>query len=196
MDRIDRYIESLIFSSPQAIQLEEIRNALHVALKRIFTTDAIESSISRIYEKYNQDAFSFEIKEINNGYAFFTKEKYHEVISAHLKEMNQKKLTKPAMETLSIIAYKQPVSRIEIEQIRGVNCEYTLQKLLEKELIEIAGRLNAPGSPLLYKTSEQFMNYFGLKTINDLPKLKEITNVEDDIGISTPIETDPSQPNN
>lgn len=196
MDRLDRYIESLIFSSPNSIQITEIRNALHVSLKRIFTTDDIESSINRLKDKYNQEEFSFEIKEINGGYSFYTKARFHDVITAHLKETNKKKLTKPALETLSIIAYQQPVSRIEIEQIRGVNCEYTLQKLIEKELIEIAGRINAPGSPLLYKTSDHFMNYFGLKSIKDLPRLEDITKTEDAIGISEPIESASNQLDN
>jgi segregation and condensation protein B len=174
--------------------MSEIRNALHVVLKRIFTTDDLDASLSRLVEKYAQEEFSFEIREINEGYAFFTKSRFHDIISAHLRDTNQKKLTKPALETLSIIAYQQPVSRLEIEQIRGVNCEYTLQKLMEKELIEIAGRLNAPGSPLLYKTSDQFMNYFGLKTIKELPKLSELSNSEDAAGVSAPIESEQIQP--
>jgi len=191
---LDPYIESLIFSSPQPVSIREISSALHAQLKRIFTTDAIEESIRRLIDQYGQDIYSFEIREINECFAFFTKPKYHPLIATHIKETNQKKLTKPALETLSIIAYQQPVSRIEIEQIRGVNCEYTLQKLIEKELIEIAGRMQAPGSPLLYKTSAQFMNYFGLKTIKDLPKLNEISKPENSLNVHDPIEKEYIEP--
>ena len=90
------------------------------------------------------------------------------------------------METLAVIAYKQPVSKGELEQIRGVNCDYSIQKLLEKELIAPAGRSEGPGKPLLYATSDKFMDYFGLKALSDLPKLKELSMEDDAIG--TPIE--------
>ena len=91
------------------------------------------------------------------------------------------------MECLAIIAYKQPVTKIEVEKIRGVNCDYTLHKLLEKELITIAGRSDAPGKPLLYGTSDKFMDYFGINSIVDLPKIKDIHKVEDN-EIGTPVE--------
>jgi len=103
-----------------------------------------------------------------------TKAAYHETIGNHIKLENRKNLSKAAMETLSIIAYKQPIVKSEMEVIRGVSCDYSVQKLLEKELVEIVGRSEGPGRPLLYGTSDKFMDHFGLKSIADLPKLKDI----------------------
>ena len=111
-----------------------------------------------------------------------TKSDFHETLTEHLKLSAKKKLTSTALETLSIIAYKQPVTKSEMESIRGVNCDYTVQKLLEKELIEISGRKEGPGKPLLYSTSAKFMNYFGLKSIDDLPKMREFEVPENTIG--------------
>ena len=113
-----------------------------------------------------------------------TKPEYHDIIGTWLKNQSNKKLSTASLETLSIIAYKQPVTKSEIEAIRGVNADYTVQKLLEKELCEIIGRDEGPGRPLLYGTTDKFMNYFGLKDITDLPKLKEIENDEENsIGV-------------
>ena len=91
-------------------------------------------------------------------------------------------MSQAALETLSIVAYKQPISKTEIEQIRGVSCDYAIQKLLEKELVAILGRSESPGRPLLYGTSERFMDYFGIKSLKDLPKLKDFKEVENEIG--------------
>ena len=95
---------------------------------------------------------------------------------------NQKKLSRAALETLSIIAYRQPITRPEIEFIRGVNCDYAIQKLLEKKLIDIAGRADAPGRPLLYQTSPFFMEYFGINDLKDLPTPKDFSQEENSIG--------------
>ena len=100
-----------------------------------------------------------------------------------------KRLSQAALETLSIVAYKQPVSKTELEQIRGVSCDYAIQKLLEKELVEIQGRSDAPGRPLVYGTSEKFMDYFGIKSLKDLPKPKDFKDVENVIGENLSMET-------
>ena len=100
-----------------------------------------------------------------------------------MKQQHRKKLSTASLETLAIIAYKQPISKVDIEAIRGVNCDYAVQKLLEKELVSISGRAETVGKPLLYKTSEKFMSYFGLKNIQDLPKPKELELTENSIGL-------------
>jgi segregation and condensation protein B len=100
----------------------------------------------------------------------------------------KKRLSRSALETLSIIAYKQPVTKSELERIRGVNCDYAIQKLLEKELVAIQGRSDGPGRPLLYGTSDKFMDYFGLKSLDDLPKPKEFREPSNQIGEQAPIE--------
>src|SRR5690606_27213415 len=131
---------------------------------------------------YGDGESSFEILEMNGGFRFMTKPAYRDTIETYLKQAQKEKLSKTAMETLSIVAYKQPVTKAVIEQIRGVNCDYTIQKLLDKELISILGRGDTIGKPLLYGTSEKFMDYFGLKSIQDLPALKDFEDKKQVIG--------------
>ena len=111
-----------------------------------------------------------------------TKPAYQASIGILLKQQSKKRLSTSALETLSIIAYKQPVTKSEIEQIRGVNCDYTVQKLLEKELVEIKGKAESIGRPLLYGTSTRFMDYFGINSIKDLPTPKDFSPPENEIG--------------
>ena len=98
------------------------------------------------------------------------------------KTRTKEKLSKPALESLAIIAYKQPVTKTEVEQIRGVNCDYSIQKLLEKDLIEIEGKGEGPGRPIIYVTSQTFMDYFGIKSVKDLPQLKDLHQEQNEIG--------------
>ena len=182
------YLESLIFSSPEPMSNEQMHAVMEEVLETSIPIEDIDGGIDRLLEKYKSDEFSFELARIDNGYTFRTKGSYHSVIGTHLKNEHKKKLTKAAMETLSIIAYKQPVTKLEIEQIRGVNCDYTIEKLLEKDLITIVGRKDAPGKPLVYSTSSKFMNHFGLGNINELPSLKEIQASDNEIGDVAPIE--------
>ena len=113
---------------------------------------------------------------LNNGYQFLTKKDYHQVISLLQAQRSKKKLSQAALETLAIIAYKQPVTKPDVEQIRGVNCDYSIQKLLEKELIAIVGKSEALGKPILYGTSALFMDYFGINDIAELPQMKDFAN--------------------
>jgi segregation and condensation protein B len=126
--------------------------------------------------------------EIAGGYQFLTKGAYHTTVAIHLRQATKKRLSQAALETLAIIAYKQPVSRPEVEEIRGVNCDYALQKLLEKELVFIAGRSEGPGRPLLYGTTEKFMDYLGINSLTDLPKPKDFKDIENTVGDLPPIE--------
>ncbi len=188
MERIDIHIESLIFSAETPISVLEIKQCLDRLFLNDFLLAEITDSIDRLKKKFESPDFSFKIEEINEAFLFMTKPLFHDTIAIALKEKSNKKLTKVALETLSIIAYKQPVSKTIIESIRGVNCDYAVQKLLEKELVEIAGRADGPGKPLLYKTSEKFMNYFGLRSMKDLPTLKEFKETQEKIGEPSPIE--------
>jgi segregation and condensation protein B len=148
----------------------------------------MEKAISALKEKYQDEAFSFEMVEIAEGYQFLTKGAYHNTVGTLLKQKTRKRLSRAALETLAIIAYKQPVSKSEVEKIRGVNSDYALQKLLEKELVSIVGRSEGPGKPLLYGAGDKFMNYFGLKSIKDLPQPKEFKDPENLIGEQEEIE--------
>lgn len=151
-------------------------------------TADLEAAMDLIITKYQSPEFGMEVIEISGGYKFMTKGAYHNTISTYLKQSTKKKLSQAALETLSIIAYKQPVVKSEMESIRGVSCDYSVQKLLEKDLVEIQGRSDGPGRPLLYATSSKFMDYFGLKDINDLPKLKDFKTDENAVGEPAPLE--------
>ena len=188
MELIDQHIESLIFTAGQPITKKDIVNSLEKAFDDGVAPKLVDESIERLIEKYKSEDFAFEIIPISKGYHFMTKGAYHNTVGSHLKLITKKRLSRAALETLSIIAYKQPVTRIDIESIRGVSCDYTLQKLLEKELVEIKGRSEGPGRPLLYATSDKFMDYFGLKDLKDLPKPKDFNTAQTEIGEPAPIE--------
>ena len=176
------YIEALIFASEQGIRVEEIIYCLQAAAERDFTVDEVKASLNRIQEKYKDENLAIELVNINNGYQFLTKKKYHPVISLLQLQRSKKKLSQAALETLAIVAYKQPVTKTEVEQIRGVNCDYSIQKLLEKELITIVGKSEALGKPILYGTSPLFMDYFGINDIAELPQMKDFASSGVSIG--------------
>jgi len=188
LELIDQHIESLIFTSSQPISEKEIVSSLHKAIDENISKEEVESSIGRLVEKYKSDQYSFEVVPISKGYHFMTKGAFHNTVGEHLKIISKKKLSRAALETLAIIAYKQPVTRIDLESIRGVGCDYTLQKLMEKELVEMQGRSPGPGRPLLYGTSSKFMDYFGIKDLKDLPKPKDFEMPESEVGEPAPIE--------
>jgi len=181
-DHLKQHIEALIFIADPSITLLEIMDCLEEKFGTSFDEQMTGDIIDEIIDSYAKGESSFEILEMNGGFRFMTKPAYQDTISTYLKQVQNKKLSGTAMETLSIIAYKQPVTKAIIEQIRGVNCDYTIQRLLEKELITILGRGETIGKPLLYGTSEKFMDYFGLKSIKDLPVLKDFEDKKQVIG--------------
>jgi len=192
------HIEALIFASEKPLAVAEIVELLNNALAFIedrSTPEQVEVAISAIAEKYQSEFYAFGLVESGGGWQFLTKPEYHKTIAQLNGDRFLKKLSVASIETLSIIAYKQPVTKSEIELIRGVNCDYAVQKLLEKELIVISGRReDAVGKPLVYVTSKNFMDYFGINSATDLPKIKEILNQE--IIEATKIERDQTEVNN
>ena len=182
MDKLSHHIEALVFVAENSLSFKEIKNCLDEQFATKFRKEDIEKAIAELFEKYQGDDFAVEMVEISNGYRFMTKGAYYPTVATFLKQSTKKKLSRAALETLSIIAYKQPVEKSELEKIRGVSCDYSIQKLLEKELVEIVGRSEGPGRPLLYSTSEKFMDYFGLKSIQDLPKTRDIATAQSSIG--------------
>jgi len=177
-----QHIEALIFASPQAISTGDIRSVLEEALQAEIPEADVMTVIAEIRTRFQQDDYAFELVEIAGGWQFLTKGAYHNTVAIHLKQTTKKRLSQAALETLALIAYKQPVNKSELEEIRGVNCDYALQKLLEKELVTIAGRSEGPGRPLLYATSEKFMDYLGINSLNDLPKPRDFKEVENSVG--------------
>ena len=172
------HIEALIFASDKpltSLDITELVNSAFGFMEDKVTLDQVEASVEGIVEKYNSEFYPFEVKQSGGGWQFLTKKDFHKTIAQLNGEKFLKRLSAAALETLAIIAYKQPITKGEIETIRGVSTDYTIQKLLEKELIVISGRNEAlPGHPLIYNTSKSFMDYFGVNSAEDLPKIKEV----------------------
>jgi segregation and condensation protein B len=172
------HIEALIFASEKplsALEIVELINNAFGFLEERVTLDQVESCIQGIQEKYSSEFYPFEVKSSGGGLQFLTKKEYHKTLAQLNGDKFLKRLSSAAMESLAIIAYKQPITKGEIERIRGVNSDYSVQKLLEKELIVIAGRNESmPGHPLVYTTSKNFMDYFGINSTDDLPKIREV----------------------
>lgn len=178
---LTKAIEAILFSADKPLTLKDLEaifqhpSLLHLKIQK----NQIEESLQQIAQKYTSENYPVILKIVNNGYQLFTKPDYHEVVRVATLHKEKRKLSKSALETLSIIAYKQPVTKSEIEHIRGVNSDYAVQKLLEFQLIEIAGRSDLPGKPLLYRTSDSFFEYFKISSLTDLPKLNEINDNEE-----------------
>jgi segregation and condensation protein B len=176
------HIEALIFASDKPLAINDLVELLNNAMGFIedrATSEQVEAAVNAIQEKYDSEFYAFGLVGSGGGWQFLTKQVYHKTIAQLNGDKFLKKLSAASIETLSIIAYKQPVTKSEIELIRGVNCDYAVQKLLEKELVVISGRReDAVGKPLIYSTSKNFMDYFGINSADDLPKIKEILNQE------------------
>lgn len=174
------HIEALIFASDKpltTLEITELTNNLSEFEDGKITLDKVEAALEGIQEKYSADFYPFEVKQSGGGWQFLTRPAFHKTVAQLNGEKFLKRLSAASLETLAIIAYKQPVTKGEIESIRGVSCDYSVQKLLEKELIIISGRNEkAPGQPLLYSTSKNFMDYFGINSADELPKIKEVIN--------------------
>lgn len=182
MDYLANHIEALVFCSPKPITENEIQNCLKEMFDADVPSSDIESGLVAIQKKFKADDFSFELLKSGGGYQFLTKPAYQASIGILLKQQSKKRLSNSALETLSIIAYKQPVTKSEAEQIRGVSCDYSIQKLLEKELIEVRGKSEGVGRPILYGTSQKFMDYFGINDLKELPTPKDFATEENTIG--------------
>lgn len=176
LENLHQQIEALVFSSESAVKIDDIVEAIEKAFPgTVLDEKVVEQILNDLQEKFKSDIYAFELRVIGGGYQFFTKPEYHNTVAALIGMREKKRLSTAALETLSIIAYRGPVTKTECEQIRGVNCDYSVEKLLEKELIEVAGRLeDQPGKPILYRVTQNFLDYFGINSTNDLPKLKDI----------------------
>jgi segregation and condensation protein B len=172
------HIEALIFASDKPLTSEEINELVNQALGFIedrASVDQVEAALEGIKEKYATEFYAFELKQSGGGWQFLTKPQFHKTVALLNGDKFLKRLSAAAMETLAIIAYKQPITKSEIESIRCVNCDYAVQKLLEKDLIIISGRNeDAVGKPLIYATSKSFMDYFGINSADELPKINEV----------------------
>jgi segregation and condensation protein B len=179
IEQLMSHVEALVFASERPLTQIEMTELLGQALETVIETERIATCLDAIREKYDAEYYPFQLREMGGGYQFLTKKAFHKTILQLNGDKHIKKLSHAAMETLSIIAYKQPITKSEIEYIRGVSADYSIQKLLEKELIVIAGRNeDMVGKPLIYNTSKNFMDYLGINSPAQLPQLKDITDIQ------------------
>lgn len=180
MDQVYKsVIEAIIFASDEPIPETEIIKAV----KAIdgddieITNEDVQNTVDELNSTYAQNNLAFNIVKVANGFAHATKHEYSKYVGYISSEKSKRRLSQASLETLAIIAYKQPITKPEIESIRGVNSDYILSALLEKKLITISGRSESVGRPLLYSTTKEFLKYFGLNSLNDLPKPREIDEI-------------------
>jgi len=169
VEELERIIEALLFASPEPLTIARIRSIVP-GLEKQQVVEAINS----LRQEYAGESRSFQIVEIGGGFQLTTKPDYAIWVGKLFEERSRQKLSRAALETLAIIAYKQPVMRSTIESIRGVNVDGVLRTLMERDLVRIVGRGEGPGRPLLFGTTRQFLIRFGLNRLSDLPKIEEI----------------------
>lgn len=161
-------IEAILFVAGEAVRVEDLSKALNVSLREI------EAELIRIRDDYDFHQRGFTLKRFGHQVQLATRALYSTDVVHLLQPVQKQSLSQAAMETLAVVAYKQPVTRAEVEQVRGVKCDYSLQSLMNKELITEVGRKEALGRPILYGTTENFLAHFGLTSLDELPPLPEI----------------------
>jgi segregation and condensation protein B len=176
--RLSSVIEALIFASDEPISAEKIRAIIIENEEQIeLDEETIQLFIDKLNERYDENGLSFRIEPLAGGFTFVTQAKYHYWLSVYQHQNAFRKLSQSAIETLAIVAYRQPITKPEIDQIRGVDSGYIIRQLMEKALTEVSGRADSPGKPLLYKTSKYFLKHFGLNSVSELPKPREIEEI-------------------
>ncbi|MFC1724700.1 SMC-Scp complex subunit ScpB [candidate division KSB1 bacterium] len=174
MDKaLKKIVESIIFASDVPLSINKIMDISGIRIKK----DA-EDIIELLMKEYEEMDRSFHLVKIAGGYQFVTKDEFSKWIQLLFKGRRKGRLSTAALETLAIVAYKEPVTRVDIDRIRGVDSVGVLQSLLERELIAISGRSKTPGRPLIYKTTDELVRYLGLESLEDLPKMEEIITKE------------------
>ncbi|MEE8340564.1 MAG: SMC-Scp complex subunit ScpB [Candidatus Neomarinimicrobiota bacterium] len=174
---INQIVESLLFASPEPLTQTQLNS--------IFEADMVDPElinleiiINDLQETYDKNDNAFTIAKVAGGFQIVSRAEYAVFIRRLLKKSGRLMLTNASLETLSIVAYRQPVNRFEIESIRGVDSSGVLKTLLAKNLIKIKGRDSGPGRPLLYNTTDKYLEYFGLSNLSEMPKLSELTELE------------------
>lgn len=160
-------IEAILFVAGEPVRIEDLAKALNVTVR------AVENEVIKLRDEYDFHQRGFTLKRFGHQVQLATRALYATDVVHLLQPVQKQSLTQAAMETLAVVAYKQPVTRAEVEQVRGVKCDYSLQSLMNKELIMEVGRKDTLGRPILYGTTENFLSHFGLSTLDDLPPMPE-----------------------
>lgn len=176
-------IEALIFAAEEPLSVKQLKAIYEYSAppgsgeERKIEADAIRAIVKQLNDEYRSAGRPYRILPIAGGFQFATHKEYADWLGKLRREQGRRKLSQSGVETLAIVAYKQPISKGELESIRGVNCDYVLKTLLEKELITVTGRAETVGRPLLYGTTRDFLKHFGLNEITDLPRPREIEEI-------------------
>jgi segregation and condensation protein B len=174
------WVQTLIFCATEPITVEQLDACLTEALGIAdLTAEQILDAIDAVDAQLAASGMAFRVRAVAGGYQLLTEPAYQAAVEALIKQKSRRRLSTSMLETLAIIAYKQPITKQTIEQIRGVGCDYAVQKLLEKELIELRGKAETVGRPVLYGTTPRFLHGFGLNDLRDLPQLRDVTADED-----------------
>ena len=171
-DNVKSVIEALLFASEKPLTIEQARNVLDN-----LEPNEIRKVLEELKSEYEQANRGIRIAEVAGGFQMMTAPTFAPFLKKLYKGRHTERLSKPALETLAIIAYKQPVTKLEIESLRNVNIDGVMNNLLDKYLIRIAGRKKAPGRPYVFGTTRQFLEYFGLKSLEELPKMEEFSSL-------------------
>lgn len=167
-------VEAMLVSSDRPLKSSALVDALAVFLDRAINAKVVSDAIALLNTQYDVQGRSFRIEEVSNGYRLMTRSEHASVVAAMHRSRATTRLSKPALETLSIIAYRQPITRAELEAIRGVACGEVVRTLMDRRLVKITGRAEELGRPMLYGTTRQFLDTFGLASVKDLPKPEEL----------------------
>lgn len=174
-------IQSVLFSSPNPLKEEELFRVIQKEYPEI-ENETIEIALKELQYEFQEDKYGIEIQQTGMGYSFVSKPQYYPFVLNYIETIQKRRLSKAALETLSIIAFQPDCTKLEIEMIRGVSADYAIDKLLERELIFITGRRDTPGQPTTYKTTDKFLDYFGIHSLEELPKLTDIHVQENELG--------------
>ncbi len=164
-----RVLEAVLFATDRPVTVEQLLCAVPEE-----TPERIEGTLEEMTRAYRQEGAGFQLEQIGGGYMLRTDPEMHEYVTRFLVGKRRSRLSRAAMETLAIVAYRQPITRGEMEEIRGVDCGQVLHTLLERDLVTVRGRSQALGRPLLYGSTEEFLRYFGINSLSDLPSPEEL----------------------
>ncbi len=174
----DQIVESVLFATDKPLNAEDIVKTLQITEPELeIDSNAIDEAVNRLNESYEETGRAFRIILKGGGYIFASNKNMHRWLQVFQHQNALRKISQSALETLAIIAYKQPITKPEVDTIRGVDSAYVVRQLLEKGLVEVAGRFDGPGRALLYKTTSVFLSHFGMNSIDELPKPREIEEI-------------------
>lgn len=183
MQQLNQIVQAILFASPYALSDEEIYKVIQKENPEI-TSEVIIEALHQLIEEFKDDKYGMEIQKSGMGYSFASKSAYYPYVLNYIETIQKKRLSKSALETLSIIAFKPDSTKVDIEQIRGVSADYAVERLIERELIEISGRKDLPGHPSTYRITDKFLDYFGIESMDDLPKLSDLNLESNEVGAS------------